>query len=273
MIRAASRSALANLGGQIDEMISADAAEKLARVAAELYQVNRLLEQQPRLRRVLGDPSTAPRTRADTAHRLLDGKLSADAVTIVAEVVAARWSSPWDMTDAMAIAGDELLLGSADKTGQLDNVEDQLFRFGRIVRAQDELRTLLDDATVPPDHRAALLTDVLGGKVDPVTAQLIEQGVRDGRKRTVELAIDDLLELTAARRGQSMADVTTAIPLDYYQQTRLTAALSRIYGRAITIRTHLDPTVQGGLVIRVGDEVIDGSVAHRLATVREELTG
>jgi len=87
----------------------------------------------------------------------------------------------------------------------------------------------------------------------------------------VESAVDDLLELTAARRGQSMADVTSAVPLDYYQQTRLTAALSRIYGRPITVRIQLDPAVQGGLLVRVGNEVIDGTVVHRLATVRSDL--
>ena len=273
MIHAASRAALSTLGDQLDTLISTGSAESLSSVAAELYQVNRLLAGQPRLRRSLGDASTAPRSRSDIAHRLLDSKISSGAMDVVAEVVAARWSNPWDMSDAMAIAGDELLLGSADKSGQLDNVEDQLFRFGRIVRGQDELRTLLDDQTVSADRRAALLRSVLGDKVDPITEQLIEQGVRDGRKRTVELAIDDLLELTAQRRGQSMADVTSAVPLDYYQQTRLTAALTRIYGRPITIRVQIDPEVMGGLVVRIGNEVIDGSVAHRLATVRAELAG
>ena len=273
MIRSASRGALAGLRDQLEALIGSGTAPTLTAVAGELYQVNRLFAAQPRLRRALGDPSTAPRARAETAHRLLDGKLSDDAMTIVADVVGARWSNPWDMTDALSISGSEILLGAAEKTGQLDNVEDQLFRFGRIVRGQDELRTLLDDQTVSADRRAALLTGVLGDKVDPITAQLLEQGVRDGRKRTVELAVDDLLELTATRRGQSVADVTSAVALDYYQQTRLTAALSRIYGRAITVRIQLDPEVQGGLLVRVGNEVIDGTVAHRLATVRAELAG
>lgn len=273
MIRSASRGALADLRERLEALIGSSGAETLSTVAGELYQVNRLLAGQPRLRRALGDPSTPPRQRADTAHRLLDGKVSDAAVGIVADVVSARWSNPWDMTDAMSIAGSELLLGAAGQTGQLDNVEDQLFRFGRIVRGQDELRTMLDDQSVAPERRAALLTGVLGDKVDPVTAQLLEQGVRDGRKRTVELAIDDLLELTASRRGQSVADVTSAVPLDFYQQTRLTAALSRIYRRAITVRTQVDPAVQGGLLVRVGNEVIDGTVAHRLAGVRAELAG
>ena len=247
--------------------------EGIADLAGELHQVSRLLEVQPRLRRLLGDPSTATDRRTGFARSVLNGKISGSALNLVVEAVGLRWSNPWDLTDALSIIGDELLLDSAQSAGQLDNIEDELFRFGRILRAQDDLRGLLDEQSVPAERRIGLLNGVVGDKVDPVTLALLDQAVRSGRKRTIELAIDDLLERTAEVRGQSVADVSTAVALTDEQEQRLGAALSRLYDRTITVRTQVDPSIQGGLVVRIGNEIIDGSVAHRLAVIRAELAG
>ena len=244
-----------------------------AELAGELHQVSRLLEVQPRLRRAFGDPSTSDERRGEFARTVLTGKISDRALDLVVDAVKLRWSNPWDLTDALSIVGDEILLDSAQEAGHLDNVEDELFRFGRILRAQDDLRGLLDEQSVPAARRVGLLDDVLAHKVDPVTLGLLDQAVRSGRKRTIELAIDDLLQRTAEVRGQSMADVTSAAALTDEQEERLSAALSRMYDRTITVRTLVDPSVQGGLVVRIGNEIIDGSVAHRLAVVRAELAG
>ena len=271
MIHSASRVAMAQLEPQLESFIRAGS--DIEAVGQDAHAVSRLLSSQPRLRRALADPSTAAGARSQLAGAVFTGKISASAVELVQRVVASRWSNPWDMTDALSIAGDTLLLGAAEKAGRLDDIEDQLFRFGRIVRGNDQLRTLLDDQSVPAERRSALLADVLGSKVDPVTAALLDQGVRSNRKRTVELAVDDLLDLTATRRGRSVADVTSAVPLSDVQLSRLGTALTHIYGRPITVRTQVDASVRGGLVIRVGNEVIDGSVEYRLATVRAELAG
>ena len=255
------------------EPATADLGAATAELAGEMHQVSRLLEVQPRLRRAFGDPSTADDRRGEFARAVLTGKISDRALNLVVDAVRLRWSNPWDLTDALSIVGDEILLDSAQNAGHLDNVEDELFRFGRILRAQDDLRGLLDEQSVPAERRVGLLNDVLGTKVDPATLGLLDQAVRSGRKRTIELAIDDLLERTAELRGQSIADVTSAVVLTDAQEERLSAALSRLYDRTITVRTLIDPSVQGGLVVRVGNEIIDGSVAHRLAVVRAELAG
>jgi F-type H+-transporting ATPase subunit delta len=87
------------------------------------------------------------------------------------------------------------------------------------------------------------------------------------------LAIDDLLEEAAARRAESTARVLSAVELSTEQLDRLTSALGQVYGRAMTVRAATDPAVRGGLVVRVGNEVIDGSVATRLLTARSALAG
>ena len=75
------------------------------------------------------------------------------------------------------------------------------------------------------------------------------------------------------RRGQSVARVTSAVALAPAQEQRLTEVLGRLYGRAIGLQVTVDPSVLGGLVVQVGDEVIDGSIAHRLEAARRRLAG
>jgi F-type H+-transporting ATPase subunit delta len=70
-----------------------------------------------------------------------------------------------------------------------------------------------------------------------------------------------------------VARVISAVPLTDEQERRLAAALTEMYDRPISVRSALDPEIRGGLVVRVGDEVIDGSVAHRFATARAALAG
>ncbi|MDT4933615.1 MAG: F-type H+-transporting ATPase subunit delta, partial [Pseudonocardiales bacterium] len=251
----------------------AASAQTLTALAGDLYAVADLLVDQPRLRRAVGDPASAPDARAALIGRLLDGKVSAPAVAIAQAAVRERWSSAWDLTDALELAADDALFAAAEREGVIDEVEDELFRFERILSDQSELTTLLDEVTVESSRRVALLDRVVAGKVRPITQELLRHAVTSQRKRSVTFAIDDLLDEAAALRQRSVARVISAVVLADEQQTRLAAALSEIYGRAISIRTAVDPAVVGGLVIRVGDELIDGSIAARLASARAALAG
>ncbi len=242
-------------------------------LAEELYEVAGLLSRQARLRRALGDPSTDAAARADLARSLFNGQVGDVALGLVADAVSLRWSSPWDLSDALEILGNDALLAAAEQDDQLDTVEDELFRFERILADSGELSAALDETGVPAERRRGLLRSLLGAKVHPVTAQLLEHAVTSGRRPTLTLAIDDLLQASAARREHSVARVLTATELTTEQTERLAAALTRLYGREINVRTAIDENVKGGLVVRVGNEVIDGSVASRLAAARTVFAG
>ena len=268
-MRSASRRAADALRSTQDEVVDAHAdASQLADLAAELHSVGSLLAVQPRLRRLLGDPATSPDRRTELAQNLFGGKLGDTALAIVKAAVAERWSSPWDLSDALEGAGDDALFAAAERDGRLDQVEDELFRLERILQNEGELGSLLDEQSVAAERRIALLDELLEGKVLPITRSLLAHAVRSDRKRSVALAIDDLLEHAAARQERSVARVISAAPISDAQQQRLTAALSQMYGRAISVRTALDPSLRGGLVVRVGDEVIDGSIATRFSQAR-----
>lgn len=272
MMRSASRQALTELRQRQEAALGANpSAASYAALADELYAVANLLVHQPRVRRGLGDPATVPQARVDFARRLLDGKIGAAALAVVTAAVEQRWSSPWDLTDALELAGDDALFASAQADGSLAEVEDELFRVERILEANGEVVSLLDEQTVEPARRQALLDGLVGGKVTATTQKLLQHAVTSQRKRTVTLAIDDLLEHAAERQQRSIARVISAVPLSAQQATRLQAALTDVYGRKMVLRAAVDPAVRGGLVVRVGDEVIDGSVASRLAGARAAL--
>ncbi len=271
MIRAASRHAMAGLREHLDLATSNLSAGELATLAQELYAVADLLVREPGLRRTVADPSTVPQARVAFMQQLLENSLGARTLDIVQAAVSQRWSSPWDLADSFEVAAAEALMRAAERDGKLDEVEDELFRFERILDSQRQLATLLDEPAVSAERRVALLRDVLSGKVSPVTEALLEQAVASSRKRSLVLAIGELLEAAAGRQSRSIARVVSATELTEQQETRLAAVLSGMYGRAIAVRTALDPAVQGGLVIRVGDEVIDGTVASRFAAARAAL--
>jgi F-type H+-transporting ATPase subunit delta len=273
VIRAASRHAQAELRARLDAETADTVSAELTELAQELYSVADLLISAPRLRRIVGDPSTTEESRTAVIDELLGSKVRPATLAVVKAAVAQRWSSPWDLTDGLEQAGDDVLLRTAESGDKLDTVEDELFRFERILDGESELTTLLDEVSVPAERRTALLRDVVFGRVHPVTQALLARAVASTRKRHIELAIDDLLQAAAARRNRSVARVFSAVPVTAQQEQRLVAALTGMYGRPVAVRTAVDPSVRGGLVIRLGDELIDGSVAGRFSTVRTALDG
>jgi len=272
VIHAASRLALAELGERVEAVFGrAAGVDELTQLAEQLYAVVDLLIGQPQLRRKAADPTVHAEQRAQLITTLFDGKIADGTLAVLREAVSLRWSSPWDLLDALEITGDEALLKGIELNGNFEGVEDDLFRFERILDGDSRLTTLLDDYAAQPERRVALVTQLVEGKVDALTQRLLEHAVASQRKRSITHAIDALLELAARRRGRWMARVVTAAPLTSEQEARLSDALTEMYGRSITIRVAVDPRVRGGLVVRIGDEVIDGSVAARIAQIRTAL--
>jgi F-type H+-transporting ATPase subunit delta len=248
-------------------------AEEQSGLADELFAVARLLDGQITLRRSLSDPAGKTEDRAALANRLFASRLSPAALDLVETVARQRWSRPPDLVEAFMALGIEAALDAADARGQLENVEDELFRFGRIVGGDQSLARILSDRKNPVEGRSALLDSLLSGKANPTTVQLVRNVLTGPHVGTAENAIERLSEIASRRRGQSVARVTTAVPLTEAQEQRLTQVLGRIYGRTIGLQVTVDPSVLGGLVVQVGDEVIDGSIAHRLEAAQRRLAG
>jgi len=270
-LRAASRESLAEAEARLDSRVDSASVTELATLGQELFEVMRLLIAEPTLRRHLADSSVPGAQRSQLADRLFGRQLGRAALDTVSDLVSARWSRPSDLVEAVEVLARRATLAVAERDGTLAEVEDELFRFGRILNSEPALASLLADPNAPEDRRVALLDQVLGQKVRPVTKALLEQTVRSPRGRSLDIAAEELSELAAARRDRYVAHVSTPVALTAQQEQRLTDTLSRLYGRQMSLQIELDPSLLGGLVVRVGGEVIDGSVSSRLSAAKRAL--
>jgi F-type H+-transporting ATPase subunit delta len=164
------------------------------------------------------------------------------------------------------------LYAVANAEGQLSSVGDELFAVARAVEGNDELRNALGDAHLPAERRQQIIEELLGSRASDVTIGLTSMVVAAGRGRELPDIVDALLELSATQEGRQVAEVRSAIDLSEDQRARLAEALKSATGSDVDVRVVVDPSVVGGLVVRVGDQVIDGTVRHRLAQLRESLS-
>jgi F-type H+-transporting ATPase subunit delta len=230
-----------------------------------------LLAREPRLRRALADPSRKGDERAELARNLLTGKVSDVALDPIATLAAGRWSAPSELLEAAERLGVDALLASAQSSGDLTEAEDELFRFGQIVAGDPMLAAVVGDSSVAPARRATVVRELLDGKAKPVTVKLAELAVRGFGGRNFTAGLTRLVELVAERRDAEIAFVTVAEPLDEASESRLASSLTNIYGRQVSLKIIVEPAVLGGMSVRVGSDLYDGTVARRLADVRNAL--
>ena len=270
-MRGASRASLDAAKQRLSAALAGGTAEQGTQVGEQLFAVAGLLDSEPGLRRALTDPARERASRAGLAEALLAGKISATAMDLVSALVAARWSEPGDL----ASAAEELAVlanaGAADREGQLDELEDQLFRFGRIVQANPGLRSALSNQFVPAEARAELVTELVSGKVSVTAMRLITQAAAHPRGRSLDAVLEAYAHLAAELRERLVAEVHVVVPLSEEQRATLTAALVAAYGHDVHLNVVLDPGLVGGITVRIGDELINGSVANRLAELRRGL--
>jgi F-type H+-transporting ATPase subunit delta len=165
----------------------------------------------------------------------------------------------------------QAILAIARAEERVAPVEDDLFRFARALDASESLRVALTDPAMPVERRLAVIGELTEGKALPLSVALIGMVVAAGLSGEFGAVADRFVELAASQREHDVAEVRTAIDLDDDQIKRLAAALGRATGKAIEVRVVVDPSVLGGVVARIGDTVIDGSVRHRLEQMKAQL--
>jgi len=229
-------------------------------------------ERERSLRTLWADTSTSEAVKDGVLTQLFGDRVPELSQEIVRDVVHQRWSNERDMIDALEEAGASLLFMGAEDAGGLDRVEEELFRFGRTVASNSELQMALTNPATSGESKAALISDLLGDRVDPITAELLVFAAGHLRGRQMLGAVEGMSHLAAVRRNRLVADVVSAVPLTDEQKSRLSEVLSRIQGREVLVNVTVDPEVIGGIKVRVGDEVIDGSISNRIEQARRRLT-
>ena len=268
-MRGASRGSFIMAREQLTAALAAQADP--AALGEELFAVTHLLDREAGLRRALTDVTSPAAARSGLARRLLDGRVSAPTVDLVSGMADLRWSSPRDLAGAAEELAVLAMAAAAEGSGQLDDLEDELFRFGRILTTEPGLRSALEDEGPPDEGKRGLLDTLLAAKVSPAALRLITEAVLYPRGRNLETTLDEYGRLAAAWRQRLIAVVRAATGLTEEQRGRLAAALSQTYGHDVHLNVVVDPGVVGGISVQIGDEFIDGSVASRLAQLRQRL--
>lgn len=153
--------------------------------------------------------------------------------------------------------------------GSVNEVRDELITVSQALETNDELRNALADPHVPAATRQQIVQDLLGGRASDVTTALVSLVVGTGRIRELPAIVDELKSKSASLTDRALAEVRSAVALTDDQKVNLAGALRQSQGKDFDIVNIVDPSLLGGIVVQIGDTVIDGSVRNRLAQLRE----
>ncbi len=269
-MRGASADSLADLTEALGRAV--DAGADPARVGDDLFGVADVLRREPSLRRTATDVALAADAKAGLVRQIFGEQLDDASLDLVGAAARRRWAATRDLADALEHLGVIAVVRSADRAGQADALEDQLFGFGRLVAQNPDLRDALSNPARSLADKRELLHGLLDGKATPATIRLAELAV-SGTHRTVSLAIEEYQRIAAEHRHRLTATVSVARDLSQQDVQRLQGVLARQYGRPVQLNLLVDPDVMGGVKVEIGDDVIDGTVASRLDDARRRLAG
>lgn len=243
-----------------------------ARMADDLFGVADVLRREPSLRRTVTDVSVPAEAKSRLARQVFERALASESMDLVASAVSRRWAASRDLADSLEYLGVVCILRSAEKRGEADALEDELFGFGRIVADNPDLRDALSDPARSTEDKRRLIADLLDGRATTAAIRLAQESVA-GTHRTVALAVEAYQKIVAEHRTRLVATVRVARELSEQDAARLANALERQYGRPVHLNVMIDPGVIGGIRVEIGDDVIDGTVSSRLDDARRQLAG
>jgi F-type H+-transporting ATPase subunit delta len=165
----------------------------------------------------------------------------------------------------------ETLFRSADRHGRVEDVDDSVRALSAVLDASPEFRRFLAAPQIAADRKRALVAESLEARIDPLVLRFLELVIGKHRERLLDEIVLAWTELLDSRANRQSATVTTATPSDPEIVARVQAALEKATGKTIVLEERVDPTLLGGLVIRTGDTVIDGSLRSRLVALGRRL--
>ena len=266
----ASRDAVHSLRNGLESM-RADAG--FAELVGDLRAVSDLLEREKSLRLALSDSGRSVQTRRDIATAVLAERVGPLALDVVQDAVSQRWSDPSDLVEALHTSADTAALMLAQDAGDLDRVEDELFGIQQLLGQSAQLQAVLTNPAIPAGTKGAVIADLLGDRVAPRTAEMVEFALSHLRGRRSDDVMQALMTLAAEERNRLVAEVMVARPLQAEQVMRLTERLSASKGKDVRVNVIVDPKVLGGVHVTLAGEVIDGTIASRLDQARRVVAG
>jgi len=239
------------------------------RVAEDLLAAGRVVGSSKQLRSALADAEANAAQKRALVEAVFGSKLTADAVTLLTALASNRWSNSSDVLEGI----EELGLRVASESAPDVAIDRELFTIERAVASDPGLELALGSKLSPTEAKVKLVDRLLEGKAAPQTVAIVGHLVQQPRGRRIGELLRHAAEVVAEQRGFEVAKITSASPLSTSQLDRLVRGLEAQYGRALRVNTIVDPAVLGGVRVQIGDDVIDGSVATRLSSLRQKLAG
>ena len=267
-----SRNSLAATREVLDKSLAGLSGDAASALSADLFAVVNALGQNVALRRAITDPSRQADEKTALLKDLFGTRISDKALALATSAVSNRWSSPSDLLIAMEQIAIEAEAGAANTRDELDDLEAEIFAFGRALVANQDLRNALNGNPDAIAEKKALVAQVLKSATSSTRA-LVSQVVNGLWGRSIENALSDIAHATAAHRSLVVAHVQSAIELTADQKAKLASALSKQVGQAVRVNVETNPKVIGGVSIRFRDELIDGTVISRMAEASQALAG
>ena len=268
-MKASSRQSLAAARSALEKKLTS--AEIAATTSRDLLAMVVVFDSNISLSRALTDRSRSVADKSELIKRVFANSVSEVTLSFALELIALRWSSPSDLVSAIERLGIETDAAAAEKSNSLDRLEEELFSFTQTVRKSPELRATLNDRARTGARKSDLISSLLKGKSLEATVRLIGALVDHPRGRNVDAVMADLADAIAARKSRTIAHVKSAVVLTQDQVDRIAQSLSAQIGTQVRVNVEIDATVVGGLNIRFGDEVIDGSIATRIGSAQRLL--
>ena len=259
---------------KVEEVLEAHASLQPLKLAGELFALVAVLDHNGTLRRAVTDSSRDAAARQGIVNSVFDGKISSQAMAVLTNAVAQRWSEDSDLADALERAAVLAVIASAQSRGgvdALDEVLNELLTFVRTVDSNAQAQEALSDHQASKEAKKKLAVALGGPATTAEGVLLLERVGSNPRGLHAARAADEFAEIIVKRQNRYIARVTSAINLSQAQLERLGRALNAVYGRELKLDVSVDPAVLGGLRVQVGDEVIDGTVETRMSDLSRSI--
>ena len=268
-----SRQSLSAIRVVLDGKLKGLSSTRCTEVSAELFNVLLSLQSSGALRRAITDPARDHDAKSALVTDLFGKSLSQSTLDLMIQLVALRWSKTSDVVHAVEQLAVEAEATAANSDDSLDQVEEELFAFSKVLVANNDLRQVLNSSLDSGDHKAELIKTIFGGKYKPSSVRLLEQLVRVLQRRSIELALLAFIDGVTARHNRLRAVVRSRVELSPAQREKLAATLTKQMGQPVHISVEIDASVIGGIEVRFADDIIDGTISHRLAEAGRALAG
>lgn len=171
----------------------------------------------------------------------------------------------------VALVYAKAFLGAAEKTGQADMLIEELSSVASAIEQTPDFEAVLGSALVSPEEKVQIVDRLFATRLSPTVVDFLKVLARHGRVDLVRVVDQEVLRLHDELRGRVRVEVHTAAQLEKNQGDRLAGALRQFLSGEPKVESIVNPTLIGGIMLRVGDTVYDGSVARQLNQAREQM--